>query len=52
VDPDAEWADRRSLGEPGWRARRRYLHTLAPRLGGLLAGRRATRFAAGGFGSL
>jgi hypothetical protein len=47
VDLDDEWAYRRALGDPGWRARTSYFAALAPRLDRVLEGRRATCFAVG-----
>ena len=47
VDLDDEWAYRRALGDPGWRARTSYFAALAPRLARVLEGRRATCFAVG-----
>jgi len=47
VDLDDEWAYRRALGDPGWRARTSYFAALEPRLDRVLEGRRATCFAVG-----
>jgi peptidoglycan-N-acetylglucosamine deacetylase len=47
VDLDDEWAYRRAIGDPGWRARTSYFAALEPRLERVLEGRRATCFAVG-----
>jgi len=47
VDLDDEWAYRRALGDPGWRARTSYFAALGPRLDRVLEGRRATCFGVG-----
>lgn len=47
IDLDDEWVYRRSLGDPGWRARPSHFTPLAPRLEQVLEVRRATCFAVG-----